>query len=104
MIYKQFHIRRFRGVSEVTVSLAKGDLVLLVGLNESGKTTILRGIEAFDHRNDPPKGDPFSTFLKSVRNKADEYTNRPAKISADIELSRELTIEDFRALSPKPRS
>ena len=83
MIYKQFEIRRFRGVADVTVSLVRGDLVLLVGLNESGKTSILRAIEAFDFRNDPAPPD-LAAFLTSVRNKSELYTNEPAIITAQI--------------------
>lgn len=103
MIYKQFHVSRFRGIADITVSLTKGDLVLFVGLNESGKTTILRSIEAFDHRNDPEDGDRLAAFHKSVRNKSDEYANEPATISADIELPRRLRLGEFRrALRPRP--
>ena len=94
MIYKQFHIHRFRGISDVSVSLIKGDLVLLLGLNESGKTTILKAIEAFDYLNDPEKPHADDLF-SSVRNKSDMYTNESALVSADIRLDTNLKIEDF---------
>ena len=86
MIYKQFNISRFRGIKEVTVSLDRGDLVLLVGLNESGKTTILRAIEAFDFRNDPLVPGHLERFLRSVRNKSGPLANEPAIITAEIEI------------------
>ena len=93
MIYRQFKISRFRGVTEVTVSLVRGDLVLLVGLNESGKTTILRAIEAFDFRNDPAPPH-LARFLSSVRNKSDLLTNEPAIITAEMELDSPLKLAD----------
>ena len=94
MIYRQFQISRFRGVVDATVSLTRGDLVLLLGLNESGKTTILHGLQAFDFRNDPPS-DSFPSFLSSIRNKSDLFTNEPAVITADIEFSDQLTLKEF---------
>ena len=98
MIYRQFHIGRFRGLADVSISLERGDLALLVGLNESGKTTILRSIEAFDHRNDP-QGERRQDFLRSVRNKSDLYSNEPAYVTAEIELERPLRASDVRPAS-----
>ena len=86
MIYERFSIQRFRGIGDVSISLTRGDLVLLLGLNESGKTTILRGIEAFDFRNDPRDNEAWNAFLNSVRNKSDIHTNEPAVITATIRL------------------
>ena len=98
MIYRQFSIGRFRGVADVTLSLIKGDLLLLLGLNESGKTTILRGIEAFDYRNDPSLDEDREKFYISVRNKSDLYTSEPAMVSARIELDEPLRKRDFKSL------
>lgn len=86
MIYQRFRLERFRGVADVSINLTRGDLVLLLGLNESGKTSILRGIELFDFRNDPAGEVARSRFLTSVRNKADMHTSEPAVISASIAL------------------
>lgn len=99
MIFRQFEINRFRGVVNATVSLTRGDLVLLLGLNESGKTTILHGLQAFDFRNDPAS-DSFPRFLTSIRNKSDLYTNEPAIITADIEFSDPLKLREFRRSIP----
>ncbi len=38
MVYKNFEIENFKGIKKVSISLKKNDLVLLLGLNESGKT------------------------------------------------------------------
>lgn len=94
MIYKGFHIENFKGIDEVDVSLKKDELVLLLGLNESGKTTILKAIEAFDYRND--LSDDFKNdFFRSIRKKASVNSNQPARITAEIEIDKFLKIQDF---------
>ena len=75
MIYTGFDVHRFRGVADASISLVKNDLILLLGLNESGKTTILRAIEAFDFRNDPNDASAMEAFYASIRNKSDEFSN-----------------------------
>ena len=46
----KFEIKNFKGIDSTTVSLiddAPGNITTLVGLNESGKTTILEAISHF---------------------------------------------------------
>ena len=46
----KFDIRNFKGISHTTVNLADdapGNVVTLIGLNESGKTTILEALSHF---------------------------------------------------------
>lgn len=55
MRYLKFYIRNFKGIKETEVdlrSLTGANVFALVGLNESGKTTILEAIHSFspDHR------------------------------------------------------
>jgi predicted ATPase len=47
MIYKKFLIKNFQGISELEIDLSNNRIVTLVGLNESGKTTILQAIYWF---------------------------------------------------------
>ncbi len=91
MIYRNFKIENFKGINNVSINLVKDDLVLLLGLNESGKTTILKAIEAFDYLNDLDKS-YNSSFFKDMRNKSDVNSNKSARITATIELDEELTI------------
>ena len=51
MKFTAFHIKNYKGVNDATVSLngSKGTIYTLVGLNESGKTTILEAINNFRH-------------------------------------------------------
>lgn len=48
MYYKQFAFRNFKGIDEMTLDLS-GDVTTLIGLNESGKTTILEAIFCFSY-------------------------------------------------------
>lgn len=47
MIYKSFTIKNFKGVESAAINLANNRIITLVGLNESGKTTIMEAIELF---------------------------------------------------------
>ncbi|MGE7156234.1 AAA family ATPase [Methylorubrum rhodesianum] len=49
MRYKSFRIRNFKGIKDTTVDLDAGQAAVFpfVGLNESGKTTILEAIHSF---------------------------------------------------------
>ena len=49
MRYKSFHIENFKGIQDATLTLRGelGSVYTLVGINESGKTTILEAINAF---------------------------------------------------------
>lgn len=97
MIYRNFKIENFKGINNVSINLVKDDLVLLLGLNESGKTTILKAIEAFDYLNDLDKY-YNSSFFKDMRNKSDVNSNKSARITATIELDEELTIGHLKSI------
>lgn len=94
MIYKNFTIQNFKGINNVTINLVKDDLVLLLGLNESGKTTILKAIETFDYLNDTDD----VNFFRAIRNKSDVNSNNSAKITATIEIEDDIAIEKFKEI------
>ncbi len=53
MKFVKFEIKNFKGINELTLDLNKlphGKIFPLVGLNESGKTTILEAIDLFQNR------------------------------------------------------
>lgn len=93
--YKGFRIQGFRGLEDVSLSFHKNDLMLLLGLNESGKTSILKAIEAFDFSNDPGP-EHLRQFFTSMRNKQDIECNDPCIITADIDFSRDLDHNFFK--------
>ncbi len=97
--YKSIEIKGFRGLSHVSLNFSKNDLVLLLGLNESGKTSILKAIECFDFNNDPAP-DQLKAFFTSIRNKQDIDCNSPTTITAEISFSEPLDFKFFqRALN-----
>ena len=48
MRYTQFRIENYKGIEQLTLRLT-GDVTTLIGLNESGKTTILEAIYCFSY-------------------------------------------------------
>ena len=62
--YQSFSLKNFKGVGELTLDLA-GPVTTLVGLNESGKTTILEGIFCFTYGRENLDG--LNPDLKSLR-------------------------------------
>lgn len=92
--YRSFHIRNFRGLADVRLSFARNDLILLLGLNESGKTSILKAIDAFDFGNDPEID--LKKFFTSIREKKNTGSNVPCSITAEIALDQPLPASLFR--------
>jgi predicted ATP-dependent endonuclease of OLD family len=82
MRYQRFNIKNYKAIKSAEINLSSDGLVLLLGINESGKTSVLRAIESFDHTNDP-ESDPLRTkFYKSIRNKKE--LNSVASVTAEI--------------------
>jgi len=55
MKFKEFKITNFKGINNITISLDKSpnaNVYTLIGLNESGKTSILEAINFFDQNNE----------------------------------------------------
>lgn len=93
--YKNFKVNSFRGLDSVELDFAKNDLTLLLGLNESGKTTILKAVETFDFNNDPGP-ERLKQFFTSMRNKQDIDCSRPSIITAEIAFSEPLEVGLFK--------
>ena len=54
MKFKEFKITNFKGINNIVVNLDKSpsaNVYTLIGLNESGKTSILEAINFFDQNN-----------------------------------------------------
>ena len=47
MLYKSFNIKNFKGVDGITIDFTNHRIITLVGLNESGKTTVMEAINLF---------------------------------------------------------
>jgi AAA15 family ATPase/GTPase len=85
--YSGFRVQNFRGIEDVSISLKRSNLALLLGLNESGKTSLLKAIESFDYRNDPPTKE-INAFFKGMRNKKDVDSNKTVRLTAQLAVKR----------------
>ncbi len=85
MIYKKFTIRNFKGIENITIDFQENRILTLVGLNESGKTTIM---EAMDLYYNMVKGKkPTNEQLNAFRPKGIAFTGA-------IEIQGELELDD----------
>ena len=89
LTYSKFDIRNFKGIEFASVNLIKNDLILLLGLNESGKSTILKAIESFDFLNDPRK-DENEKYFQNIRNKSAVSSNKEVIITATIRIESDI--------------
>lgn len=91
MRFKRFTIRNYRAVTgPLHVDVDRKSLIPIIGINESGKTTILHAIFAFDHFNDKLNEDG-----RHLRDTTNLYrtSHLPATIEAIIELTRDDLLE-----------
>lgn len=86
MRYIRFQIENFKAINKAVIDLSKEGLTLLLGINESGKTSILRALETFDNINDIEDEEQKNRFLKSIRNKKE--LDSQATITAEIVFER----------------
>lgn len=83
MRYKRFVIKNYRAISgPMEIRCDKGPLTPIIGVNESGKTTILHAIYAFDHYNDD--SNDGGRHLRDVSNLY-RSSSPPAVVEAEIE-------------------
>mgnify|MGYP001573743774 FL=1 len=85
MIYKSFKIKNFKGIDEVSIDLANSRIISLVGLNESGKTSIIEGVQLFYRI---AKGENPTT------EQLNEFRPKGINFSGKIEISATLILED----------
>ena len=86
MKYRECTIHKYKAVENVSVSL-RNNLIPLIGINESGKTSILYGILSFDKDND----DFFSGSHLKAENRY-EWDSKNHSVSADLEFNDEKEI------------
>lgn len=98
MRYTEFRFKNFKGIEEMTLELA-GPVTTLIGLNESGKTTILEAIFCFSYgAEDLEAINPEMASLRA----ADQWIpiSKRANFNDTIEITAvvELSAEDKSAL------
>ena len=93
MKYKSFEIEKYKGIDitdsipKLIIKVEKNKSVALIGINECGKSTILKAICAFDFRNDNKDGQYKHLQILKNRNKTGNSTET-ATIIADLELEQ----------------
>jgi energy-coupling factor transporter ATP-binding protein EcfA2 len=91
MRYKRFVIRNYRAITgPLEIRVDKGTLMPIIGVNESGKTTILHAIFAFDHYNDESND---GRHLNDVMN-----LYRSSSPAASVEAEVETTPSELRKI------
>lgn len=95
MHYKSFSFKNFKGIPEMTLDLT-GDVTTLIGLNESGKTTILEAIFCFSYGAE--NLDVINPGMASLR---DPEQWVPIALRANF--NDEITICAVVALSPEDK-
>jgi predicted ATP-dependent endonuclease of OLD family len=93
--YEHFRIVKYKAISSpVTISL-KHNLIPIIGVNECGKTTILKGIFAFDFRNDELITD--KSHITSASNLYKVNDPEPCIIEAEILFDKEFFKNELEA-------
>ena len=82
MKYKKFRIRNYKAINDLTIELDNQNLVPIIGLNETGKSSILQAIFAFDCFNDKQYNGEFINY-DYIKNKFENKQN--PIIEAEIE-------------------
>lgn len=83
MRYKKFTVENYKGISRVEINFDSNRILTLVGLNESGKTTILEAISLFYTL--VKRGVLSPSQLNAIRPKGINFSGK-VTISAELEL------------------
>src|SRR5690554_5189679 len=94
MKYTKFKIRNYKAIEELTIDLTS-NVIPLIGLNESGKTTILQAILAFDKDKD----NVLNGIHLNTKNKY-KTTQLPCEIKACLVLEDK---EEFQEIGEELR-
>ncbi len=96
MQYRKFIIRNYRGIiGPLEIDVHRTPLRPIIGVNESGKTTVLQAIFAFDHYNDTLNDG--GRHLQDTENLYDTAPNPPT-ISAEVEVTYPEFVELLAAI------
>ena len=88
MKYTRFKINAYKAISTpIDIAIDKENLVPIIGVNECGKTTILKAILAFDYHNDA--FDNLYHHLQDTNNLYDAGSEDAASITATISISKD---------------
>lgn len=102
MEYLKFEINQYKGIKgPLTLDISKNRLIPLVGINECGKTTILKAILSFDYINDNMYG---GTHLERLENLYTSDTGEKPQISAYLKTTKQEFVEFITNVKRDPNS
>lgn len=82
MKYKSFRIKNYKAIKDLTIEVDKPKLTPIIGLNETGKSSILQAMFSFDYTNDKQYNGEFVN-ISYIKNK---FNNKSfPEIEAKIE-------------------
>lgn len=82
MKYKSFRIKNYKAIKDLTIEVDKPKLTPIIGLNETGKSSILQAVFSFDYTNDDQYNSEFVN-ISYIKNKFDNKSL--PEIEAEIE-------------------
>lgn len=90
MRYSQFKIRNFKGIKDITLDLDKNQskVFTLVGLNESGKTTVLEALNLF--QEDYSEDERHLLIPKSLKDNFSDFISVEATLALDEQDEKEI--------------
>jgi len=95
--YRKFTIQNYRAITDpLDIDVERNSLIPVIGVNESGKTTILHALFAFDHSNDLQNE---GRHLEDTINLYD-ISSREAAITAEISFSDDEMVAALNAVTP----
>ena len=81
MKYKSFRIKNYKAIKDLTIEVDKPKLTPIIGLNETGKSSILQAMFSFDYTNDEQYNGEFVN-ISYIKNK---FNNKSlTEIEAEI--------------------
>ena len=82
MKYKSFRIKNYKAIKDLIIEVDKPKLTPIIGLNETGKSSILQAMFSFDYTNDKQYNGEFVN-INYIKNK---FNNKSLpEIEAEIE-------------------
>ena len=82
MKYKSFRIKDYKAIKDLVIEVDKPKLTPIIGLNETGKSSILQAIFSFDYTNDNQYSGEFIN-INYIKNK---FNNKNfSEIEAEVE-------------------
>lgn len=98
MRYKRFEIEKYKAIKDSPIKIGEQPIPV-IGLNESGKTSILEGIFRFDFRNDSLASEKNLQFINRYYPSESEFS-----IKAEIVKDQDVIDELLQAFTPEEKT